>query len=288
MTSFGEAGDRARYSARAEALDAGSIVLLWTARALVATVWISAVIFGTYIIAFYFGAVSAGSPDQWNQALPRLYEPQTLIATIGMGAHFAAGTILLFLGPIQLIKPVREGMPRLHRWIGRLYGLSAMVTGFGGLVFIAAKGTVGGTPMTLGFSLYGALLVISAVETVRYALAKQYDRHRAWAIRLFALVIGSWLYRMDYGFWKVFHGVGHNHSFDGPFDIVMAFFFYVPNLIVAEVFIQARRLRTGAPVKLAAAVLLGAATLFLATATYYFTIEHWGPGIMKGLRAASR
>src|SRR4051794_16829053 len=75
--------------------DGGAAALRWSARALTSIVWISAAIFGLYIIAFYAGAVSDGTPDQWNQSLPRLYEPHEMLATIGIGAHFATGTIVL-------------------------------------------------------------------------------------------------------------------------------------------------------------------------------------------------
>jgi Predicted membrane protein (DUF2306) len=260
----------------------GAAALYCAALALVSVVWISAAIFGLYIVAFYFGAVFDGAPDQWNKALPRLYDPHTMLATIGIGLHFASGTILLLLGPVQLIAAVRERVPRLHRWIGRLYGFTALMSGLGGLAFIAVQGTIGGGPMNLGFSLYGVLIVIAAVETVRNAMWRRFDVHRAWAIRLFALVIGSWLYRMDYGFWRMLaHGAGHTPAFDGAFDVVMAFFFYLPNLIVAEAFIRARRLHAPPSAKIAAALLLGGATVFVAIGTYYFTAYHWGPGILK-------
>ena len=95
-----------------------------------------------------------------------------------------------------MIGAVRESVPRLHRWLGRFYVLTALITGLGGLVFIALKGTIGSTPMNVGFSLYGALTVLAAVETIRHARARRFAQHRAWAIRLFALAIGSWLYRM--------------------------------------------------------------------------------------------
>lgn len=260
----------------------------WAVRALVSVAWISSAIFGLYIVAFYVGAVSDGTPDRWNEALPRLYEPHELLATIGIGAHFATGTVLLLLGPIQLISAVRESVPRLHRWLGRLYVLTALITGLGGLAFIALKGTIGGTPMNMGFSLYGALTVLAAVETIRHARARRFAQHRAWAIRLFALAIGSWLYRMDYGIWKMAaNGTGHTRAFDGPFDVVMAFFFYVPNLIVAEAFIRNRQLRTRLTAKLGAAVLLSGATILLAVGTYYFTVYHWGPTIMERMLGSS-
>ncbi|MEA2948471.1 MAG: hypothetical protein QOI40_3801, partial [Alphaproteobacteria bacterium] len=164
--------------------DGGAAALHWAALALLCVVWISAAIFGLYIVAFYFGAVFDGTPDQWNKALPRLYDPHTMLATLGIGLHFAAGTILLLLGPVQLIGAVRTRVPALHRWIGRLYASTALISGLGGLAFIALQGTIGGGPMNLGFSLYGALIVVASVETVRNAMWRRFDVHRAWAIRL--------------------------------------------------------------------------------------------------------
>ena len=262
--------------------------LRWAVRALVSVVWISAAIFGLYIVALDAGAVSDGTPDRWNEALPRLYEPHELLATTGIGAHFATGAVLLLLGPIQLISAVRESVPRLHRWLGRLYVLTALITGLGGLAFIALKGTIGGTPMNVGFSLYGALTVLAAVETIRYARVRRFAQHRAWAIRLFALAIGSWLYRMDYGIWRmVANGAGHTRAFDGPFDVVMAFFFYVPNLIVAEAFILQPPASDPLDRKTGAALLLSGATVLLAVGTYYFTVYHWGPSIMARMLGSS-
>jgi hypothetical protein len=262
----------------------GRTALRWSAISLVAVVWISAAIFGLYIVAFYFGAVFDGTLDQWNHDLPRLHDPQNPSATIGIGLHFAAGTILLLLGPVQLIAPVRQRVPRLHRWIGRFYASAALLAGLGGLAFILLQGTIGGPAMNAGFFLYGALTVIAAVQTVRHARARRFEPHRGWAIRLFALVIGSWLYRMDYGFWHMLaHAAGHTHTFDGPFDVVMDFFFFVPNLIVAEAFVRAQGLEAGTGLRVGASVLLSVAALFVAAASYYFTVYHWGPAITKRL-----
>ncbi|MGY3614938.1 hypothetical protein ACVJGD_001134 [Bradyrhizobium sp. USDA 10063] len=263
---------------------AGAAALRWTMIALVAAVWISAAIFGFYIVAIYLGALADGNLDQWNRDLPRLHDPNSFVATMGIGLHFAAGTVLLLLGPLQLIGAVRAKAPTFHRWVGRLYALSAFMAGLGGLAFIAMQGTIGGTPMNIGFSLYGALTAIAAVATFWHARGKRFEQHRAWAIRLFALVIGSWLYRMDYGFWHLLgHNMGHTPTFDGGFDVVMAFFFYIPNLIVAEVFIRARQLRSPAYVKVGAAICMGVAAAFIAVSTYYFTALHWGPRIVQRL-----
>ena len=63
----------------------------------------------------------------------------------------------------------------------------------------------------------------------------------------------------------------------------MAFFFYLPNLLIVEAFIRARQ--SGAPpkLKLAAAGLFAGATGFLLLGTYYFTKLYWGPAILQRL-----
>ena len=254
--------------------------LRWASIALVTVVWISSAIFGVYIVAHYGGAIPADTLEDWNVTLPRLYEAETPGASGGIGMHFFAGALLLVLGPIQLVRQVRAKAPAVHRWIGRLYALAAFLAGVGGLTFIALKGTVGGLPMTVGFTAYGALMVLAAVQTVRHAMARNIDVHRAWAIRLFALAIGSWLYRMGYGFWFLFAGnAGHTDVFSGWFDYFMDFSFFVLPLIAAELFIRGRRgnATTGGRALAIAGVTGGAA--FIALATFFFTMYGWGPAI---------
>jgi len=259
-------------------------MLHWSGISLTAASWISAAAFGLYILAFYIGAIPAGRFEQWNENLPGLYHSANLPALWAISAHFASGAIILLLGPVQLIAEVRRRWIGLHRWIGRIYVFTAAIAGIGGLGFILTKGTIGGGPMNAGFGLYGALMVLAAVETYQHARARRLDRHSAWAIRLFALAIGSWLYRMDYGFWLLAaHGIGHTHGFRGPFDIVMAFFFYVPNLALAELYLRSRGVAWRAFWQVSAAVVLDIAALFVAVGTYYFFRYYWGPGIVASL-----
>ena len=253
----------------------------WAARALTATCWISAALFGLYILAFYAAALVDGNIAKWNDSLPRLYEADTPAATAGIGVHFAAGGVILALGCIQFVGLIRSRYPAVHRWIGRVYVSAAFLAGIGGLTFIAAKGTIGGTTMDVGFGIYGVLTAAAAIETYRHARARRLDTHRAWAMRLFALAIGSWLYRMDYGFWFLLaDGAGHLKDFSGPFDKVMAFFFYVPNLLVVEALLRAPRASMSPRVQWTATVAFGCATAFLVLGTYFFTKFYWGPAIL--------
>lgn len=260
------------------------VLLRAAASALAVTALVSALLFGLYILTFYAGAVATGDMAEWNRVLPRLYEQQTPGATAGIGLHFAAGGIVLVLGGIQFVGPLRRRYPAVHRWTGRVYVSASLLAAVGGLTFIAAKGTIGGPVMNVGFGLYGALMGMAAVQTVRHARARRLDLHRAWALRLFALAIGSWLYRMDYGFWVMLTGgAGHLDDFRGWFDMVMAFFFYLPNLAVAELFIRSRQVVPSPALQLAAAAVLAGATLFLLLGTYYFTTLYWGPAILRRL-----
>jgi hypothetical protein len=250
---------------------------------LVAASWVSAAAFGLYIVAFYLLAIPAGHMAQWNDNLAGLYDKAHPGAVIAIAAHFAMGAVLLLLGPVQLVAEVRRRWPALHRWIGRVYVLTAAVAGAGGLGFILAHGTIGGAPMDVGFGLYGGLVVLASWETYRLARAHRFDAHRAWAIRLFALVVGSWLYRMDYGLWlTAAHGLWHRPDFHGGFDVVMSFFFYLPNLAIVELFLRGRRLRAHFAIRLSTTLVLNLATLIVVVGSYYFLRYYWGPGILRG------
>ena len=255
--------------------------MLLLARILVIIVWSSAILFGLYILAFYFIALIQGNTSQWNEVLPDIYDKESTIATMGIGIHFAAGGIILILGCIQLVNSVREKYLLLHRIIGRLYVIASIAAAVGGLVFIFTKGTIGGLIMDIGFAGYGILTFTTAIATIYFARAQSFDQHRAWAIRLFALAIGSWLYRMDYGFWfMVTDRLGHNSDFTGVFDYFMDFFFYLPNLLVAEIFIGRYQVLRTKAAKYFAMTGLSAASLFLIVATYFFTKKYWGPAIV--------
>lgn len=257
--------------------------------ALVGAVWISSAIFGAYILAYYGGAIPAGTLEQWNATLPALYEAHTPVASFGMGLHFFAGATLLLLGPVQLIAQVRRQAPAVHHWVGRVYAFAAFSAGVGGLIFIALKGTVGGVMMTAAFAAYGALMILAAVQTVRHAMARRIDIHRAWAIRLFALAIGSWLYRIGYGLFFAINGTedpGHTADFTGWFDHVMNWAFFVPPLIVAEMFIRTRRNQASTAGRMGATLTLGLGAAFIAYATFFFTLFGWGPAILMRFGAA--
>ncbi|SER26729.1 DUF2306 domain-containing protein [Neolewinella agarilytica] len=251
---------------------------------LVTTVWASTLVFGVYILIFYALAYFNGNTAQWNSTLPGLYDPENPGSTAGIAIHFISGGIILMLGCLQLMEGVRKRYPLIHRVAGRVYVLASIFAALGGLTFIVLKGTIGGSVMNVGFAGYGLLMLLAAVQTIRYARQQQFDRHRAWALRLFALAIGSWLYRMDYGFYIGFGGrEGHTEFFRGWFDYFMDFWFYLPNLVVAEIVIGQYDFFKRPAVRVIGAGAIFLAGCFLLFASYIFISDYWGPAIMNGL-----
>lgn len=247
--------------------------------------WLSCGLFGLYILIFYLGSLLSGTASDWNSMLPNLYIKSQTASTVGITIHFAAGGIILAMGFIQLLQSVRHSLPGVHRWLGRIYVIAAILAGLGGLIFIAFTGTIGGLVMDIGFGLYGFLLLLCALQTYSYARQLKFERHQEWAIRLFALAIGSWLYRMEYGFWFIMtDGLGHDQDFHGTLDFAMAFLFYLPNLLVAESYLRGRSAQVSKPAKFFTASMMSLAALFLAIATYFFARNYWWPRIlMKAL-----
>ncbi|PCH93871.1 MAG: hypothetical protein COB84_08535, partial [Rhodobacteraceae bacterium] len=51
-------------------------------------------------------------------------------------AHIIGAPLALALAPFQLWQGLRRKRPTLHRWLGRIYGVSVLVSGIGSLIFL--------------------------------------------------------------------------------------------------------------------------------------------------------
>src|SRR6056297_2649977 len=176
----------------------------------------------------------------------RLHWPDAPLASAAIFVHMIGGAAITVLAPVQLAGPVRRRWPGVHRWSGRVLVVCATLIGVAGLTYMAAKGTVGGAPLTAAFSLYGAALIVAAIEAPRHARARRLDRHRRWALRLAVLALGSWIYRLHYGLWvAATGGAGVREDFTGAFDLANLWAFYLPYLLALEVLFLIERRRGG-------------------------------------------
>ena len=84
---------------------------------------------------------------------------------------------------------------------------------------------------------------------------------------------GLWLLLTDW--------VGHTEQFDGWFDNVMSFFFYIPNLIIVELMIRARDRSKNVRIRNVASASMILASVVLVIATWGFARVAWIPAITE-------
>ncbi|QPH56221.1 DUF2306 domain-containing protein [Pontivivens ytuae] len=157
----------------------------------------------------------------------------------GLFLHMLTGAMITALAPVQLVGALRRRWPLVHRTTGYLLAACAVPAAVGGLLYIGARGTQGGALMSAGFTVYGLLLLVSAVQAVRMARARRFEAHRAWALRFFVLAIGSWLYRLHYTLWYLATGgLWSEEDFSGGFDIVQNVAFWLPYLVLVELWLR--------------------------------------------------
>lgn len=173
-------------------------------------------------------------------AYSRLLNEGAWLSNLGIYGHIIVGAGLTVLAPLQLIGPLRRRVPLVHKVAGYVTVILAILASIGGLIYIVTQGTIGGPIMDLGFGLYGVLLGLSAIQTVRLA-RKRDPRHQEWALRLVVLALGSWIYRLHYTLWYALTGGSYiKPDFTGGFDIAQTVAFCLPYLLILEIWFRLR------------------------------------------------
>ncbi|WGI21582.1 DUF2306 domain-containing protein [Amylibacter sp. IMCC11727] len=204
------------------------------ARTAISTALLALLIFCT--LPFVYQATQLGIRGMSGTAeTSRIFTPNAPITNASIFLHMLFGAIITILAPLQLSEWLRQNRPKFHRFIGRILVGLAVPTTLGGLGYIALKGTIGGVQMDVAFALYGVLLSVAAIQAARFARAGHFTRHNRWALRFFFLIIGSWIYRVHYALWFTIVGeAGHTSTFDGAFDQVQNWAFFLPYLLILE------------------------------------------------------
>lgn len=197
----------------------------------IGAVWALVLPFVIYALAFGWRGIVA---DPGGASY--LFDTPSRAAELALAAHMLSGAVITGLVPLQVLPALRRRWLGVHRVLGRCLTTLAVLTALGGLAFIMLVGTIGGPLMNVGFGIYGVLMLLAAWQAVRFARAGNIALHRIWALRFAVLALASWLYRLHYGLWyAVTDGLGSTPAFTGPFDQIQVFAFYVPYLLLLEV-----------------------------------------------------
>lgn len=145
--------------------------------------------------------------------------------------HVGFAPVALALLPFQFWSNLRFRRPQIHRWLGRLYGVSILFSGVGG-VFMAI-GTEAGTFAAWGFGLLAVLWLTVTAYAIWLATQRRIAEHRVWMMRSAALTFAAVTLRLYLPF--LIMGFG----FDLGYSLV-SWLCWVPNVIVIEWFLRRR------------------------------------------------
>jgi hypothetical protein len=214
-----------------------------------ATLWfiitmIGQLFFCLYIVAFYYSATFNLNIDQFNLVMPAGYIEGDFWGNIMVITHVLFAAIITLGGVVQLVPQIRNKWAAFHRWNGRIYVLTATIVSLSGAFMIITRfdlvaGDAFGKWILM---LNGALILLCAGMAFKRARQRQFVAHRVWALRLFIVVSGVWLFRIGIMAWLTLHGkpVGFDPvSFSGPFLNVLYVCVYLLPLLLMEGYLQA-------------------------------------------------
>lgn len=227
-------------------------------------IWFVPALIGQWLFAYhvakeYFVTALAGNIGAWNERLFVGLVEGDFIGNIALVAHLIIAFVVTIGGTLQLIPQVRRGAPVFHRWNGRLYILMAFVTSIAALYMVWTRDTFGPDSLELSVSLDAVLIMAFAAMTWRYAMARRFDVHHRWALRLFMVMSGVWFLRVMYAcIGVVTQGAmlpGITDDMSGPTNFVISYASFLLPLAVLELYLWARRSDVAAA-KIAAAVVV--------------------------------
>ncbi|MEG1452744.1 DUF2306 domain-containing protein [Brevundimonas sp.] len=211
-------------------MSAHSIILIQTRKWARRTGWAFLLLL-CLAVAAYSGRYLVNPPQTIQQALHNVYGLPWLVV------HVAGSVTALALGAWQFIPAWRRTTLGLHRWIGRTYVVSCLIGGAAGLVL--AAGTRAGPVAASGFGLLGVLWIAVNVLGWRAAVQQRFDAHRRWMIRSWALTLAAVTLRIYLPLVMIF-----GLPFE-PWYSAIAFLAWVPNLVLAELWLRRDRNRRG-------------------------------------------
>lgn len=175
-----------------------------------AKLWFAAAVIGQglfvfYILAAYGPTTLSGDFAAWNQnkQLLKGYVPGDTAGNLAFAAHVLMAAVVTFGGTLQLVPQIRARAPAVHRWIGRAFLSTAILASLVGLYMVWVRPTGDSGANAIAISLDAVLILTFAGLAWRTAMARDFVRHRRWAMRTFMVANGVWFLRLGmvaYGF----------------------------------------------------------------------------------------
>lgn len=234
--------------------------------------------FFIYIAGLYGVATATGAWSRWNAIMHHGLVSGDGTGNASLIVHVLLAGVLTFGGLMQLTPAIRARWPRLHRWNGRVYLVTACIVALTGLYLTWARPPFGGTGAGLSITGNAAAILICGALAWRAARAGDFEVHWRWAVRLFLVVSGVWFMRVFMMSWALSTGAaGMTNAFNGPADRAIQLGSYLLPLAVFQIYLMARE--SNARARWAAVVLMGIACVVTLAGSALAAAFMWLPRI---------
>jgi len=156
------------------------------------------------------------------------------VAPISWFAHVLAGVAFGITGPVQFVRALRNRFDVLHRVFGWIFVLSGATIGLSGLSILAQVTSLRTPLADIARGLFGLALLIALAQAMAAIGDRDFLRHRAWAIRAYA--VGMGLGTVGLVFFPIYIVTGQ-----APIGLASDILFvasWVLNIVFAEVVIR--------------------------------------------------
>ncbi len=172
---------------------------------------------------FFVLGAEMSNPGMFYHALER---------PIWFYAHIGLAPVALLVMPFQFWTRFRMKHPARHRLLGRIYVISILISGVGGLMM--AIGTQAGAFAGFGFGILAVAWLFTTGRAVQLAMQRNIAQHQMWMIRSAALTFAAVTLR-------IYIPVGQvaGYPFEATYPLI-AWACWVPNAMVAEWMIRRR------------------------------------------------
>ena len=105
-----------------------------------------------FAVASFYGITAArGNWQAWNKFMTHGFTPGKPLGNFVVSMHVFSAAIIILAGMLQLIPQIRNRFPVFHRWLGRVYVVTAFTLSGAGLYMLWFRGTVGNASQHLRF-----------------------------------------------------------------------------------------------------------------------------------------
>jgi Predicted membrane protein (DUF2306) len=241
-------------------------LLALSGRAWFATAALGLMAFALYALVFFVPPTVMGDFAQWdrNTRMEYGYIEGDSAGNAQFAAHVMVAGTMTLAGLLQMIPALRRRYPKVHRWTGRVFLLTAVIGAATGLLMKWFRAPVVVDVQNLAISFNAVLILLMAWLTLHFALKRDFARHQRWAMRLWLVASGVWFIRVGILAWGLLHTALTGG--DGPFApdfMVVSFISYLVPWAVYEAYQLAARMGTDTAKLAMAGVMMVCAALTL-------------------------